>query len=124
VARLGRASSLAATLALAGLGLSACGTGSALTQARQACKDVNASLKIYATSQQPGLSATRRSTLEASAMSRLLKATPAAAAATSLDGSWNPLMTTINEAERVPLKNLVPALTRLCGVADSSTPYL
>ncbi|NNN01695.1 MAG: hypothetical protein HKL86_07695 [Acidimicrobiaceae bacterium] len=57
-------------------------------------------------------------------MSELLKATPAAAAATSADGSWNPLMTTINEAERVPLAQLVPALTRLCQVANSSTPYL
>jgi hypothetical protein len=53
-----------------------------------------------------------------------LKATQKAADATSLDGSWNPLMTTINESERVPLKNLVPSLTRLCKVADSSTPYL
>jgi hypothetical protein len=33
-------------------------------------------------------------------------------------------MTTINEAERVPLPNLVPALTRLCKVADSTSPYL
>ncbi len=57
-------------------------------------------------------------------MSDLLKATPGAAAATSIDGSWNALMTTINEAERVPLNDLVPSLTRLCKVADSSTPYL
>jgi len=57
-------------------------------------------------------------------MSELLKATPSAAAATSIDGSWNALMTTINEAERVPLNNLVPSLTRLCRVADSATPYL
>lgn len=62
--------------------------------------------------------------LEARAMSSLLSATPSAAAATSMDGSWNPLMTTINEAERVPLQNLVPALTRLCHVANSSSPYL
>ena len=47
-----------------------------------------------------------------------------AAAATSLDGSWNPLMTTINEAERVPIIHLEKSLTRLCKVADSSTPYL
>lgn len=57
-------------------------------------------------------------------MSELLKATPKAADATSIDGSWNALMTTINESERVPLKDLVPSLTRLCQVADSSSPYL
>ena len=124
MARLGRSATFVVALAAAGLGLSACGTNSAVDQARQACKDVHAALRIYHQSQYPGLTAARRSALEAAAMSTLLKATPAAAAATSLDGSWNPLMTTINEAERVPLKNLVPALTRLCKVADSSAPYL
>jgi hypothetical protein len=53
-----------------------------------------------------------------------LKATPSAAAATSIDGSWNPLMTTINEAERVPIPDLTAALTRLCRIADSQTPYI
>ncbi len=66
----------------------------------------------------------QREKLRADAMSELLKGTQAAANATSLDGSWNPLQTTINEAERVPLQDLVPALTRLCKVANSSTPYL
>ncbi len=72
----------------------------------------------------PGLSSGQVSILNAKAVSELLKATPLAAAATSIDGTWNPLMTTINEAERVPLSNLVASLTRLCKVADSSTPYL
>jgi hypothetical protein len=57
-------------------------------------------------------------------MGELLKGSSAAAAATSSDGSWNALMTTIAEAERVPLQDLVPALRRLCQVADSSSPYL
>ena len=57
-------------------------------------------------------------------MSELIRATQSAADATSIDGSWNALMTTINEAERVPLTNLIPSLTRLCRVANSSTPYL
>jgi hypothetical protein len=70
------------------------------------------------------LSAARRTVLEGRAMSELLKATPKAADATSIDGSWNALMTTINESERVPLANLVPSLTRLCKVADSTSPYL
>jgi len=72
----------------------------------------------------PGLSTSTRNGLEDLALSQLLKATPAAAAATSIDGSWNALMTTINEAERVPMPHLIPALRRLCQVADSSTPYL
>ena len=124
MARLRRTTSVIVALLVTGVTLSSCGTGSAVSQARRACRDVNAALTIYSRSQRAGLSAADRAQLEASAMSTLLKATPAAAAATSLDGSWNPLMTTINEAERVPLKNLIPSLTRLCQVANSSTPYL
>jgi hypothetical protein len=85
---------------------------------------VKRALAIQTQSEAPNLSASRRAALQANAMSELLKATPSAADATSLDGGWNALMTTINESERVPLQNLVPSLTRLCKVADSSTPYL
>jgi hypothetical protein len=85
---------------------------------------VKRALVLERQSEQPGLRAGRRSTLQANALSELLKATPSAAAATSIDGSWNPLMTTINEAERVPISHLVDSLTRLCKVADSPNPYL
>jgi hypothetical protein len=91
---------------------------------RHSCVDVKRALVIEQQSELPGLSGAQRTHLQARALSRLLKATPSAAAATSLDGSWNPLMTTINEAERVPMSHLVASLTRLCNVADSSTPYL
>ncbi|MGD0056149.1 MAG: hypothetical protein ABSC34_12025 [Acidimicrobiales bacterium] len=106
------------------MALSSCGSGGAVADARLSCRSVHASLALQKQSEQPGLTSAQRSRLQARAMSELLKATQPAANATSLDGSWNPLMTTINEAERVPLANLVPALTRLCRVADSSTPYL
>jgi hypothetical protein len=86
--------------------------------------DVKLALTIQRRSEQPGLSSTERNSLQAKALSRLLKATPSAATATSLDGMWNPLMTTINEAERVPMTHLVKSLTRLCRIADSKTPYL
>jgi hypothetical protein len=104
--------------------LSACGSGGAVSDARASCKNVLAALVLEKQSEQAGLTSAQQSTLQARAMSDLLKATQPAANATSLDGSWNPLMTTINEAERVPLSNLVPALTRLCKVADSTSPYL
>jgi uncharacterized protein YqgV (UPF0045/DUF77 family) len=85
---------------------------------------VKRAIAFQTQSEAPNLTPSRRTTLTGRAMSELLKATPKAADATSIDGSWNALMTTINESERVPLKNLVPSLTRLCMVADSSTPYL
>jgi hypothetical protein len=85
---------------------------------------VKRALVIQAQSEAPSLTTAQRAVLEGRAMSELLKATPKAADATSIDGSWNALQTTINESERVPLKNLVPSLTRLCKVADSTSPYL
>ncbi len=115
---------MAATLSVASVALASCGTNAAVADARKSCVDVTRALAVERQSEQPGLSGAQRRTLEAAALSRLLRATPSAAAATSADGSWNPLMTTINEAERVPLSNLVKSLTRLCKVADSSTPYL
>ena len=113
-----------ASLLSAGVLLSACGTGSAVAQARTSCQFVQRALVLQAKSNDKGLSANARDVLRGRAMSELLKASPSAAAATSSDGSWNPLMTTISEAERVPVQNLVPALTRLCQVANSSSPYL
>ncbi len=109
---------------MASVSLASCGSGSAVADVRHSCVDVKRALVIERQSEQSGLSASRRRKLQNNALSELLMATPSAAAATSIDGSWNPLMTTINEAERVPIANLVAPLTRLCKVADSSTPYL
>jgi hypothetical protein len=123
VARLSRPFVVVALLTSA-LALSSCGTGGAVADARAACRNVHQALATQRRSQATGITPSRRDNLENRALAQLLRATPKAAAATSIDGSWNALMTTINESERVPLDNLVPALTRLCRVADSSTPYL
>lgn len=104
--------------------MSACGTNGAVGDARTSCRSVKMALSLEKQSQVSGLNSGQQSLLQAKAMRDLLRATQPAANATSIDGSWNPLMTTINEAERVPLANLVPALTRLCRVADSTSPYL
>jgi len=124
VARVTRVLVPLSALVLASVVLSSCGTSGAVIDARASCVLVKRALVMQTRSQAPNLTPARRANLEGRAMSELLKATPAAADATSIDGSWNALMTTINESERVPLKNLVPSLTRLCEVADSSTPYL
>jgi len=123
VARL-RNLGVVASLLAAGTLLSSCGSGSAVGEARTSCQYVQRALALQAKSEAKGLSATKSNVLQGQAMGELLKGSSSAAAATSSDGSWNPLMTTIAEAERVPLHDLVPALTRLCQVADSSTPYL
>ena len=115
---------LVGALLLAGISLSACGSGAAVSEARASCGFVHRALRLESDSTARGVSATRRAQLQAAAMSELIKGTSSAAAATSSDGSWNALMTTIAEAQRVPLRNLIPALQRLCQVADSSSPYL
>lgn len=124
MARLVRLAGVLATLTISSALLASCGTGGATSDVRHSCVFVKRALSIETESQQPGLSTTRRQVLQSNALSELLKATPFAAAATSIDGSWNPLMTTINEAERVPITDLAASLTRLCRVADSQTPYL
>jgi len=104
--------------------LASCGNGGATSDVRHSCVFVKHALALEAQSQEPGITSSRRSKLQRNAISELLKATPSAAAATSIDGSWNPLMTTINEAERVPIPDLKASLTRLCRIADSQTPYI
>jgi hypothetical protein len=124
VARLARLAGALVTLAVSSALLASCGTGSATSDVRHSCVYVKRALAIQTQSQQTGLTSTRRNELAGDAISELLKATPSAAAATSIDGSWNPLMTTINEAERVPIPDLRASLTRLCRIADSETPYI
>ena len=111
-------------LAIATLSLSGCGVGGAVTDARHACVHIKAALALETQSEAKGLSATVRNQFKTKALTELLKATPLAAAATSADGTWNPLQTTLQEANRVPLQYEAPALTRLCQIANSSTPIL
>jgi hypothetical protein len=119
-----RRSAVAGAIALTTFGLSACGVGAGVSQARAACTYVTKALKLQHESVAKGVTAAQRASLETQALNLLLRAQGDAAAATSADGSWNPLQTTIEEANRVPLQFEVPALTRICQVANSSSPYL
>ncbi len=121
MARLGLAG---VTLAVAALALSGCGVGGAVADARRSCVHVKAALALQTQSAAKGLTTSQRQALQTRALTELLKATPLAAAATSADGTWNPLQTTLQEANRVPLQYEAPALTRLCQIANSSTPIL
>lgn len=124
MARLTRPIAVAASLSIGALVLSACGTGAAVTDARTACGFISKAIAIEHRSLRPGITKAAQTALSNAALSELLHATPYSAAATSADGSWNPLQTTLEEANRVPLRFEVPALTRLCQVANSQTPYL
>jgi hypothetical protein len=54
----------------------------------------------------------------------LQAAEPLAAEATSADGQWNALMTTLNEVGQVDEGHLISALQAQCGVANSNQPGL
>jgi len=103
--------------------LSSCSNAAAIGAARQACTQVERSLTTYgkvASAPSPSASAT----LRAKAQSQLLSGLHFAAAATSADGGYNSLMTTISEASRVPEGLLVPSLRRQCQVIRSANPFL
>ena len=103
--------------------LSGCAQQDGLALAREACKHVNTSIQLYrlAESSPPGAQA--RNDLQR-ASDQLQQAEPLAAQATSADGQWNALMTTLQEIGRVDERYLLSALRDQCGVADSNQTVL
>ena len=103
--------------------LSACGDQSALALARQACQRVHSSIVSY----EAGIHAKSRPAMIRDlrkANDDLQAAEPLAAAATSSDGQWNALMTTLNEIGQVDEGHLISALRAQCAVANSGQPEL
>jgi len=119
VHRLLRAAAGLALTAGAAFGLTACGQ-SGLDLARQACVHVEHSLHDYALSSQPGLNASQVASYRGRADFQLRAALPLAAKASSADGSWNSLMTTISEGATVDEAHLEPALKAQCAAADTN----
>jgi hypothetical protein len=103
--------------------LSACSSSEGINDARQACRQVDRSIATYR-SATPSMTQTQQSAIVGKAQAQLLAALSMAAAATSADGSFNALMTTIGEGSRVPEDLLIPALQAQCKVVMSATPYL
>lgn len=100
-----------------------CGSAAATSEAKQACTKIEQSLRTYQQARK-ATTDTQQRQLFADAQAQLLSSLSLAARATSSDGSFNALMTTVSEANRVPERYLVPALRRQCQVIDSNTPYL
>jgi hypothetical protein len=108
-----------AGLLAAGLLLTGCSHGG-LGLAQQACAHVNRSISLYQRSLKnpdPAKAAAERR----AAQEQLTVALPLAAAANSNDGTWNGLMTTIGEGNRVAEAELVDALRSQCkAVANAA----
>lgn len=95
--------------------LAACGNDG-LSLARQACVQVNESIKLY-TSAQHQTDPARAADLVRRATQDLETALQVAAQANSADPQWNPLMTTLQEIGRNSEHNLIPALRAQCTQA-------
>ena len=99
------------------VGLAGCnssGTGSQL--ARSSCRQITRGLAIYdeighATTQQQAEHELARANADLEA------AQPIAAQAALDNGTWQALMTTLQEVDRVPIANLKTALDRQCSNA-------
>ena len=109
----------AATSAFA---LSGCGSADGQALALQACAHVDRSLALYAASLKASSPAVSHRE-QAQAYDQLRAALPLAAMATSNDGRWNALMTTISESARVQEALLTTALRDQCEVAENKGPY-
>ena len=110
-------------VAVTAIVLSACGDQSGVALARQACGRVHSSIVAY----EAGIHATSHATMIRDlrkANDDLQAAEPLAAAATSADGQWNALMTTLNEVGQVDEGHLISALQAQCAVANSNEPEL
>jgi len=118
--RLRPALGLPVVLVAAGFGLSACSQQNGVTLARQACVHVHKSVVEYRHSLEPGVTSADQTHLQTEAYTQLRDALPLAAAATSDDGSWNALMTALDESNTVDEAHLVPSLLGQCAVADAN----
>jgi hypothetical protein len=116
----GAALAVGAVLSLAAL-VSGCSQQDALGLARQACAHVAKSMRLYDEGITSHTDAVARNDLQ-QANNQLQDAEPLAAAATSDNGQWNALMTTLQEIGRVDEGHLLVALKAQCAVANTPGP--
>jgi hypothetical protein len=102
--------------------LASCG-GGPNTDAVAACKGVHLALAAYHRS----LAAPTRALAAADvadAVHQLALVQHDAAMANSADGSYNALMTLLQESQELPFANVAPALGAACSAVTSPTGYL
>ncbi len=102
--------------------LASCSQQSALDLAKKACSDVHQSIDAYEQGVRTTSSSARAHDLQFATI-ELQKAEPLAASATSSDGQWNALMTTLSELGQVDEGHLIPALQAQCSVAERNSNY-
>jgi hypothetical protein len=119
VARLSRRLGLAIAALAASLALAACG-GGANASALDACKNVHRALLSYQRSLVAPSPEQARADV-AQAVHDVAAAQGQAAMANSQDGSYDALMTLIQQAQELPFGNVAPALKAACDTITSPT---
>ena len=113
----------AVALALAaGVGIASCGGGSN-GDAIATCHGVRLALAAYARSLTATTAAARAADVR-DAHRQLAAVQSDAAFANSADGSYDALMTLVQEGQVMPIENVAAALRASCAAVTSSTSYL
>jgi type IV pilus biogenesis protein CpaD/CtpE len=95
------------------LTLAGCGRDG-LGEARQACGFAQQGIALIEKSQQPGIAPVEADHLLRQARSAFIRGVGHAARATSANGRWNSLMTTLQLSRHGSVTHVVPTLTRQC----------
>lgn len=102
------------------MALASCGQQNGVALAQQACTHIDQSIQNYNEAQKiatvdPG----RAAVLRRQAAKGLIAAIPIAAQANSINGQWNPLVTTLSESSTVNEGHLEVALNAQCQMAKT-----
>ncbi|HEV3328391.1 MAG TPA: hypothetical protein VGZ33_03260 [Acidimicrobiales bacterium] len=122
MAGLTRRAGAAAMLLAAAMGLASCGGGTN-ADALKTCQGVRlAAADVHRAQRAPSSAARRADLLDA--QRQMANVVADAAMANSEDGSFDALMTLVQESQEMGFPNVEPALTYACKAIDSPTSYL
>jgi type IV pilus biogenesis protein CpaD/CtpE len=113
MARLNRWPVAVVFVLVSALTLAGCGRDG-LGEARQACGLAHKGIALIHKSQEPGITPAEADQLLRQARSAFLRGVGHAARATSANGRWNSLQTTLQLSRHGSVTNVVPTLTRQC----------
>ncbi len=122
MARLTRRLAAGAAAVASAIGLASCG-GGANGEAIAACRGVHLAIVAYDASLTARTSAQRAADL-LDATHQISLVQQDGALANSSDGSYDALMTLLQQAQEVPFKDVEPALAQVCSEVTSSSNYL
>jgi len=122
VAGLTRRALVATTLLVAAIGLASCG-GGPNADALKTCHGVHLALVAYDRSLHAATTAARGADLR-DAQHQMVLVQSAAAMANSQDGTYNALMTLVQQSQEMSFSYVAPALRSACASITSSSSYL